>query len=132
MEIQQWIGLIGVIGYWAFRAFTASKKASKNTAPPVPKPQKEVSKQDVSSFPTSPTALPKGLLDVPEWEWKYEEEPVETAVFNYEEEEGQVGVRPNLKLAPQQEEDVVPRLKFKGFNGRDAVIYQAILNRPQW
>ena len=37
MDIQQWIGILGIIAYWLFRAYTASKKGSKNAAPPVKK-----------------------------------------------------------------------------------------------
>jgi hypothetical protein len=139
MEIQQWIGLIGVVAYWIFRAYTASKKASKNTPPPVkrtaksrPEPSVERSQPREPMPPYKPEEEPVFSWETPESPWKYEEEPLQANVFSYEDDMDIE--RPKPKTTPQLQaiEEEVPKLKFKGFKGRDAVIYQAIMNRPQY
>jgi len=137
MDIQQWIGLIGVVAYWLFRAYTASKKGSK-TAPapdlkapkPEVKPRTESPKPLEPMAPSKPAAEPTYPWESVEKEWMYEEETVQTNAFSYE--DPVVVEKPRPKTLPQLQvsENEVKKLKFKGFNGRDAVIYQAIMNRP--
>jgi hypothetical protein len=140
MEIQQWIGLIGVIAYWIFRAYTASKKASKNKPPvlktPSPKgeyaPRTEQPKPWEPMVPSKPSETPSLPWESAERAWKYEEEPLQTKVFSYEDEGVLEQAAPKKNRGLPSVETEAPKLKFKGFNGRDAVIYQAIMNRPEY
>ncbi len=139
MEIQQWIGLIGVVAYWLFRAYTASKKASKNKVPPVVQVPKSMSepktgapKTLISRSESRPSILPsspqeKGVLGS-EGEGQSNQKKSINYVSEAKSTLSKTKVPKQMPVAKEQN----LRQKFKGFNGRDAVIYQAIMNRPEY
>lgn len=139
MEIQQWIGLIGVVAYWLFRAYTSSKKASKNKVPPVvhvPKPMSEPKIGEPRTLISRTESRPSVLSSSPK-----------QSVLLGSDDEGQSNKKKSISYVSEAKSTLhktkVPkqmpvakeqnlRQKFKGFNGRDAVIYQAIMNRPEY
>lgn len=131
MEIQQWIGLIGVVLYWLFRAYTGAKKnASKTSRPqnqPNPKPIPFPASIPEPSVPTPDFFGERKLTGQNSNFWTEFEEK---APFNYDTDEAPSrnkvvpsGPEPERKISSSW-------IKSGTFKGRDAIIYQAIMNRP--
>lgn len=131
MDIQQWIGLIGVALYWLFRAYTGAKKNTTKTSKPQSQYQKRPKPIPASipeiGFPTPelPRERTTSSQNINEWT-----EFEETIPFNYDSDDTPM-VR---RLEPNTSEKPVNTptnwIKNRAFRGRDAIIYQAILNRP--
>lgn len=126
-----------MVAYWLFRAYTASKKASKNKVPPVvhvPKSMSEpktgepktlISRSEIRPSVLSASPQEKGLLGS-----DGEGQSNQKKSINYvSEAKSTLRKTKASKQMPGAKEPNL-RQKFRGFNGRDAVIYQAIMNRP--
>lgn len=131
MEIQQWVGLIGVVLYWLFRAYTGAKKNASKTSRPQnqtnPKPKSFPAPMPEPTAPAPDFFGERKLTGQNSNSWTEFEEIVP---FNYDTDEAPsinkavpTGSKPERKTSSNW-------IKSGAFEGRDAIIYQAIMNRP--